>query len=538
VADARPEPLPAPALKRHVKLWEAEAAAAAAWAVSGQRGVDVLVAVADRLDAAPEGGGGGDPRPHRALGAATLRSALRRLLSAWDGAREGAVRRCDAIEAVGRALGVSDAMALEGAPRWDDAMAAGRGKVNDTAAAGGSSSSEDGWGHGASPGARLSRAVTLVTQLAGEAEAEGGAAPALLALVDRREAAKRVLRLLARQARAHAGALSAHATKMAAGGAAARRERRMGAGGPSRRGSAAASANGSAGASVRGSAASSRRGSEAGGRPASEREAGSAVARGSAGEAGVVVDLELVEAVLGAPQATPVRRPGGKAALAPAPRRWATGRSVTLIDGGPLPEPVSLRSPGDPTAATPASAASAASGLTAADLSAPPPPRPARAVGAAGAAAAKPERRGPSDDVDGVAHAARMDPNERRAAAEAAVAAARSRAAEGQSAEALTAQLAAPPGTIAGTGAVGMPAGQPAVTEAVTAATLRARDRCLDLYRRLTGALVARLAAHELETGRALRWRGVPYAESMRAEVALEEARELARLRARARRAL
>lgn len=111
---------------------------------------------------------------------------------------------------------------------------------------------------------------------------------------------------------------------------------------------------------------------------------------------------------------------------------------------------------------------------------------------------------------------------------------------DSESLAALTATLSRPPGApAAGTLAQGgMFSASPAVTAAITAATVSARDRCLELYRRLTGELVPLLAAFELRTGRPLRWRGIHYARCIRAEVALELAREDAAIRRRARRAL
>ncbi len=737
-ADAKPAPLPPRELRAHLRAWEAEATAAAAWAASGPRAVQILAAAAARAqadharradrsheqvpkDCTPEGPGlpeGG--AAHSAAGplpfdAAAVRSLLRRALSAWESSKAGARRRCDVIQRVGRMLGVEDVLGLQGPSRWIDdgslvlPAALGRharhhgasrvpvesgtavapDREPSVAAAGDWSPSSAGSASSAADGSeslpqdRLTRAAMALSREASAAEADAGADAALLRLVERREDAKRTLRLLARQAQRHAAALAAHARAVAAGGKSgraavghrsARADAALGVAAlPTRRqrpradralmleGSARATAplarawrGGAPAAAGRGAGVAPRakRGSGAGAPDAAggstsrlPRAARQAPTRhdrditsdlsvdsaaeldglsdwppgtghrglqasaqgsrsGSAGGGspsggGVVVDVLLVDHATAAPPVTPVRGTGASAAhrkpVAHASRRWATGRQVTLIDAGPGVAAVDLLSPGDPTAPASGSRAGLSSGVGGAPGKRAPEAQAASRTRAAqtpdpvgagagtgagsGAGAGAPRGRAWGDASLGEQEGAAGDqeeastgsswllapppgrPNqltrqlirdlggelsdaEALAIDEATAAAGGDMRAgelsDSESLAALTATLARPPGASeAGTLAQGgLHSASPAVTASVTAATVSARDRCLELYRRLTGELVPRLAAFELRTGRPLRWRGIHYARCIRAEVALELAREDAAIRRRARRAL
>jgi hypothetical protein len=231
----------------------------------------------------------------------------------------------------------------------------------------------------------------------------------------------------------------------------------------------------------------------------------------------------------GTPRVTPMRRASRQAAAA-----HGEGPTMTMIDPGSPPVPVQLFSP-RPLPSQPADGVS----VTSAALSGP------KASGAHRSAAVQQSLDSASATLQSLlASETDLSPDDQEALAIALATAPATleptSATQHISAATLAAKLAVPPGTMRGLSGepVTSTTGQPAVTAQVTAATLRARDRCLLLYRRLTAALATRLAEHELRTGRPLRWRGIHYSRSLQAEVALEEARELAKLRARARRAI
>jgi hypothetical protein len=482
-ANVLPRPLDPSELTAHLHLWEREMRATEQWAAGAQLYIDGLVTAAEEAEfLARTDTEGETPLLHTG---GTVRALLRRLLSAWESNMTGAAHRNVILRRLGHILGVPTSM---GSLLPCTGAEADRYEI-----------------HRRDPRSRLAYACQVLIQECSATETEAGTGVSVRDMVARREAVKQALRMLAIQAHAHASAL-AHVRSQ----------------GPGR---------------VKRALLGSRRPiapphrvlhTRAGPPPLSTR---SDPVPPSTPRALSTLDERTMDPTTPAASemgCAPAKRTMGAHPMSSkavmelrVPEREPEGSIEPLVTltAGPEPSvaqvfsPTSRRSlargevqpPAGESHEEEAPVAGAFTGGLASVL---------LAIGGV--------RSVPSDEQHAIRTALRSRDQELQASA--------------ASADAVT-RLTVPPGVDPATGSlfsyVSVTTKNP-----VTSATLRARDRCLDAYRRLTALVSTRLIDYELTTGRPFLWRGIEYFRSIRAEVALEGLREDWKLRKRALRSM